>query len=75
MHDVAIKAALAKPITHQMQAAILRLISCNTAGEHLAAQPDEMLLDWELFIRWTVQVGLVASESYPELTPQSLANR
>ena len=66
MHDVAIKAALAKPITHQI-GGHLALDFCNTAGEHLAAQPDEMLLDWELFIRWTVQVGLVASESYPEL--------
>ena len=66
MHDVAIKAALAKPITHQI-GGHLALDFCNTAGEHLAAQPNEMLLDWELFIRWTVQVGLVASESYPEL--------
>jgi predicted RNA-binding Zn ribbon-like protein len=41
---------------------------CNTAGEHLAANFDEMLLDWETFIRWCVQAGLVAQESYAPLT-------
>jgi predicted RNA-binding Zn ribbon-like protein len=70
MHEVAIKAALAKPVTHQI-GGHLALDFCNTAGEHLAAQPDEMFLNWESFIRWTVQVGLVAPETYPELLPHS----
>jgi predicted RNA-binding Zn ribbon-like protein len=66
MQDVPIKAALAKPITHQI-GGHLALDFCNTAGEHLADHPDEMFLNWESFIRWTVQVGLIAPESYPEL--------
>jgi predicted RNA-binding Zn ribbon-like protein len=66
MPDVSIKAALAKPITHQI-GGHLALDFCNTAGEHLAAQPDEMFLDWESFIRWTIQVGMIPPESYSEL--------
>jgi predicted RNA-binding Zn ribbon-like protein len=45
----------------------LALDFCNTAGEHLAAQPDELLRDWESFLRWATQVGLVGPESYFEL--------
>src|SRR5580704_18541218 len=62
----AIKAALAKPIIHQIGRP-LALDFCNTAGEHLADHPDEMFLHWESFIRWTAQVGLIAPETYPEL--------
>ena len=42
---------------------------CNTAGEHLAEQPDELLNDWESFLRWAMQVGLIGRESYFELLP------
>jgi predicted RNA-binding Zn ribbon-like protein len=45
----------------------LALDFCNTAGEHLAERPDELLRDWESFLRWAVQVGLVGPESYFEL--------
>ena len=45
----------------------LALDFCNTAGEHLAERPDELLLHWESFLRWTTQVGLVGPESYFEL--------
>lgn len=45
----------------------LALDFCNTAGEHLAARPDELLRDWESFARWATQVGLIGSRSYFEL--------
>ncbi len=45
----------------------LALDFCNTAGEHLAERPDELLLDWESFLRWAAQVGLIGPESYFEL--------
>ena len=45
----------------------LALDFCNTAGEHLAVRPDELLLDWELFLRWATQVGLIGSRSYFKL--------
>jgi predicted RNA-binding Zn ribbon-like protein len=37
------------------------------AAEHLAEQPEELLPDWESFVRWTVQVGLIEPELYGEL--------
>lgn len=40
---------------------------CNTVGEHLAGQPDELLRDWESFLRWAAQVGLIEPASYFEL--------
>ena len=45
----------------------LALDFCNTAGEHLAERPQELLADWESFLRWATQVGLVGTESYFEL--------
>jgi predicted RNA-binding Zn ribbon-like protein len=45
----------------------LALDFCNTAGEHLAERPDELLRDWESFLRWATQVGLIGPESYLEL--------
>jgi predicted RNA-binding Zn ribbon-like protein len=45
----------------------LALDFCNTAGEHLAHRPDELLRDWESFLRWATQVALIGSESYSEL--------
>jgi predicted RNA-binding Zn ribbon-like protein len=53
-------------ITHQI-GGHLALDFCNTAGEHLAARPDELLLDWESFLRWTTQVGLIGPQSCFEL--------
>jgi predicted RNA-binding Zn ribbon-like protein len=53
-------------IAHQV-AGHLALDFCNTAGEHLAKPPDELLLDWESFLRWATQVGLIGAESYFEL--------
>src|ERR1700694_170045 len=40
---------------------------CNTAGEHLAQRPDELLRDWEAFLRWAAQIGLIEPRSYFEL--------
>lgn len=42
----------------------LALDFCNTAGEHLADRPDELLLNWESFLRWATQVGLIGPDSY-----------
>jgi predicted RNA-binding Zn ribbon-like protein len=53
-------------IAHQV-GGHLALDFCNTAGEHLAERPDELLADWESFLRWATQVGLVGPESYIEL--------
>jgi predicted RNA-binding Zn ribbon-like protein len=49
----------------------LALDFCNTAGEHLAPRPDELLRDWESFLRWASQVGLIGPESYFELLGHS----
>ncbi len=53
-------------IAHQV-GGHLALDFCNTAGEHLAPEFDELLLDWESFLRWATQVGLVGHKSYFEL--------
>ena len=53
-------------IAHQI-AGHLALDFCNTAGEHLAERPDELLRGWESFLRWATQVGLIRPESYFEL--------
>lgn len=53
-------------IAHQI-AGHLALDFCNTAGEHRAARPDELLRDWESFLRWATQVGLIGPPSYFEL--------
>jgi predicted RNA-binding Zn ribbon-like protein len=45
----------------------LALDFCNTAGDHLAEQPDELLRDWESFLRWAAQAGLIQPASYFEL--------
>ena len=60
-------------IAHQI-AGHLALDFCNTAGEHLAEQPDEFLRNWESLLRWATHVGLVGPESYVELLghPESL---
>ncbi len=53
-------------IVHQI-GGHLALDFCNSAGEHLAARPDELLLDWESFLRWATQVGLIGPQSYSDL--------
>lgn len=53
-------------IAHQV-GGHLALDFCNTAGEHLAERPDELLPDWESFLRWATQVSLFEPESYFEL--------
>jgi predicted RNA-binding Zn ribbon-like protein len=58
--------ALARPVAHAIGGHVA-LDFCNTAGEHLAEKPDEMLGDWESFIRWATQAGLIGAESYVEL--------
>jgi len=63
---VSVRAALVKPVASQI-GGHLALDFCNTAGEHLAARPDEMLLEWESFVRWAVQAGLIGPETYLEL--------
>jgi predicted RNA-binding Zn ribbon-like protein len=55
-------------IAHQV-GGHLSLDFCNTAGEHLAEQPDELLRNWESFLRWATQVGLIGPASYAELLP------
>ncbi len=64
--NLSAKSALAKPIANRI-GGHLALDFCNTAGEHLATQPDEMLLDWESFLRWATQSGLIAPQTYAEL--------
>jgi predicted RNA-binding Zn ribbon-like protein len=63
---LALKAALTTPVNSRI-GGHLALDFCNTAGEHLAPQPDEMFLHWEVFVRWAVQVGLIGQQSYPDL--------
>lgn len=53
-------------IAHQV-GGHLALDFCNTAGEHLSERPDELLRDWESFLRWATQVGLIGPESYFEV--------
>jgi predicted RNA-binding Zn ribbon-like protein len=57
---------LHEPIAHQV-GGHLALDFCNTAGEHLAERPDELLRDWESFLRWATQVSLIGPKSYSEL--------
>jgi predicted RNA-binding Zn ribbon-like protein len=54
----------------------LALDFCNTAGEHLAEQPDELLRDWDSFLRWATQVALIGSKSYARLLrhPEPIAS-
>ncbi len=66
MSDVVVRAALAKLVASQV-GGHLALDFCNTAGEHLAERPDELLPDWESFVRWAVQVVLIEPELYSEL--------
>ena len=53
-------------IAHQVGGHLV-LDFCNTAGEHLAERPEELLRDWESFLRWAAQAGLIGPESYFEL--------
>jgi predicted RNA-binding Zn ribbon-like protein len=72
-HDATGKRIPPRQIAHQVSGH-LALDFCNTAGEHLAESPDELLIDWEAFLRWAAQVGLVGSDSYLELVkyPESM---
>lgn len=45
----------------------LALDFCNTVGEHRAERPDELWRDWESFLRWATQAGVIGPESYFEL--------
>ncbi len=53
-------------IAHQVGGHLV-LDFCNTAGEHLAERPNELLRGWESFLRWPTHAGLIAPESYFEL--------
>jgi predicted RNA-binding Zn ribbon-like protein len=55
-----------EPIAHQV-GGHLALDFCNTTAEHLSEKPDELLRNWESFLRWATQAGLVGPESYFEL--------
>jgi predicted RNA-binding Zn ribbon-like protein len=57
---------LAKPIASHVGGHIA-LDFCNTAGDHLSAEPLERLRDWECFVRWAVQTDLIEPAIYPEL--------
>jgi predicted RNA-binding Zn ribbon-like protein len=59
-----------KQVAHQI-AGNLALDFCNTAGEHLAPRPDEMLVDSESFLRWCTQVGMIGQELYGKLARNS----
>jgi predicted RNA-binding Zn ribbon-like protein len=54
----------------------LALDFCNTAGEHLAEQPAELLRDWDSFLRWATQVALIGFKSYARLLrhPEPIAS-
>ena len=53
-------------VAHQV-AGHIALDFCNTAGEHLADEPQEFLLDWESFLRWSTQIALIGPKSYFDL--------
>lgn len=61
--------SLLNPVS-KLVAGHIALDFCNTAGEHLAARYDEMLFDWETFLRWCVQAGILAETSYAPLARQ-----
>jgi predicted RNA-binding Zn ribbon-like protein len=61
-----------KMVAHQV-AGNVALDFCNTAGEHLAPKPDEMLVDSETFLRWCAQVGLIEPEIYGKLVRTSIS--
>jgi predicted RNA-binding Zn ribbon-like protein len=52
-----------KVVAHQI-AGNIALDFCNTAGEHLASEPDELLVDREAFLRWCMQVGMIGPGTY-----------
>jgi predicted RNA-binding Zn ribbon-like protein len=57
-------------VAHQV-AGNLALDFCNTAGEHLAPTPDEMLVDSETFLRWCTQAGMIGPEMYEKIARNS----
>ena len=61
------KALIPSALIAQPVGGHLALDFCNTAGEHLSEQPDELWRDWESFLRWATQIGLLRSESYFDL--------
>ena len=40
----------------------LALDFCNTAGEHLSEEPNELWRDRESFLRWAIQIVLVGTK-------------
>ena len=56
-----------RPVIAHQVGGHLALDFCNTVGEHLAGQPQELLQDWESFLRWATQSGLLGPDSYCEL--------
>jgi predicted RNA-binding Zn ribbon-like protein len=63
------KALIPPELIAQQVGGHLALDFCNTAGEHLSERPNELWRDWEAFLRWAMQAGLIGPESYFELLP------
>ena len=66
MRDYPELAALDKQVASRI-AGNLALDFCNTAGEHMSAQPQELMADWEAFVRWTIQAGAIPPDAYERL--------
>jgi len=64
------KAPIPPALIAQQVGGHLALDFCNTAGEHLSERPNELWRDWEAFLRWATQIGLIGHESYFELLPR-----
>jgi predicted RNA-binding Zn ribbon-like protein len=67
-------AALERPVANRI-AGNLALDFCNTAGEHMSAQPQELMADWEGFVRWAAQAGVITADAYEKLVRKPLPIR
>jgi predicted RNA-binding Zn ribbon-like protein len=66
MSDRLESAALRQTVANRI-AGNLALDFCNTAGEHLSDQPKELIVDWEHFVCWAAQAGVVEADAYEKL--------
>jgi predicted RNA-binding Zn ribbon-like protein len=55
--------ALQQPVSNRI-AGNLALDFCNTAGEHLSEHPQELITEWEGFVRWAAQAGVIDADTY-----------
>ena len=61
------RGAAVKPVS-KFVSGHLALDFCNTAGEHLSSSFDEMLVDWETFLRWCVEADLLEQKAHLDLS-------